>query len=73
MRNINYNLRPNELMFGDSINQELRSIHENFQEIKDLYIVSELPERIDVGVLLFHNNTLWRGLSEGESSFPPVE
>jgi len=33
MKDINYNLRPNELVFGKDLNEELRSIHENFQSI----------------------------------------
>lgn len=34
MKGIHYNLKPNEILFGDDINEELRSIHENFQEIE---------------------------------------
>jgi len=33
MKDINYNLKPNELAFGRELNEELRSIHENFQSI----------------------------------------
>lgn len=32
MKNINYNLKPNEMTFGRELNEELRSIHENFQD-----------------------------------------
>lgn len=79
MKDINYNLKPNELTFGDQINQVLRSVHENFQEIKTyndeqkfltFELVSELPSTIEEGVMLFYNGTIWKGLAAGESSLP---
>lgn len=33
MKDIHFNLKPNELTFGKDINEELRSIDENFKEI----------------------------------------
>ena len=33
MKEIHFNLKPNDLTFGKDINEELRSISENFQDV----------------------------------------
>ena len=41
MKDIHFNLKPNELTFGKEINEELRSIDENFKSLGDLALTTD--------------------------------
>lgn len=68
MKNINYNLKPNEMLVGEDINPELYNIHENFQAIA-AGLVATINHVLDTTLAV---NTEDLTIVDGSTFEPPI-
>lgn len=65
MKDINYNLKPNEMLLGEDVNTELRSIHENFREVAS----GAVAKSVKVVTVAINENT---DALDGSTFIPPI-